>query len=56
MGKSNKVFRKTIRLELGNRTARSTVGLQRIKDWTLWKGQPPPKQKKKQRVEQELVM
>jgi hypothetical protein len=40
MGKSNEVFRKTTGMEFGKWTARSTVGLQRIKDSILWKGQP----------------
>jgi hypothetical protein len=41
-----KNYRKTTGLELEKQTAKFTVGLQKIKDWTLWRGQPPPKQKK----------
>jgi hypothetical protein len=42
MGNSNEVFRKTIGLEFGKRAAGSSVALQNIKYWTLWKGRPPP--------------
>jgi hypothetical protein len=38
MGKNNMVIGKTVGLEFGKRIARYAVGLQRIKDWTLWKG------------------
>jgi hypothetical protein len=46
MGKRNELFGKTIGLEFGKRTARSTVGMQRIKDWTLWKVSPLRNRKK----------
>jgi hypothetical protein len=49
-------FSKTMRLEIAKQIARSTVGMQKIKCWTLWRGQPPPKWEKKLQVEQELVM
>jgi hypothetical protein len=39
-------YRKTTTLEIIKRTAGSSVRLQRIKDWTLWRGQNPPKQLK----------
>jgi hypothetical protein len=39
-------FRKTRRLEIAKRTARSTVGMRKIKGWTLWRGRLPAKQKK----------
>jgi hypothetical protein len=42
----NKIIRKTLVLEIMNRIARSSVRMQKIRDWTLWRGQPPPKQKK----------
>jgi hypothetical protein len=51
-----KTYRKSTGLEITQRIARSTVGLQRIKDWTLWKGRPPQKWKEKQQVEWKLVM
>jgi hypothetical protein len=33
--------------------AGSSVGLQQGKDWTLWRGQPPPKRKKRLQAEEE---
>jgi hypothetical protein len=45
-------------LRIGNREANCqicTVGLQRIKDSTLWRGLPPPK-RKKNGTEEEPVM
>jgi hypothetical protein len=40
MGKNNKVFRKTMHLEFIKRANWTSSGLQRIKDWTLWRGRP----------------
>jgi hypothetical protein len=40
------IFRKTRKLEMDVRTARSTIEKQKIKKWTLWRGRPPPKRKK----------
>jgi hypothetical protein len=40
------IYKKSTELEIAKRIARCTVGLQRMKDWTLWKGRPPPKRKK----------
>jgi hypothetical protein len=37
------IYRKSTGLEIAKRIARYTVGLKRIKDWTLWRGQPPTK-------------
>jgi hypothetical protein len=58
-GKSDEIYRKTIRLDLGKRIARSSVTSwkmwnrtmlrslppleQKTKEWTLWRGRPPPK-------------
>jgi hypothetical protein len=53
---AGQIFGKTFRLENAKRIARSTVGLRTNKDWTLWRGRPPPKRKKKRKVEQEPVM
>jgi hypothetical protein len=50
-GNLDTTFRKTMRLEITRRIAKSTVGLQKIKGWTLWRGQPPPKQKKRLHME-----
>jgi hypothetical protein len=49
-------FSKTTRLEIAKQIARSTVGMRRARNWTLWRGRPPPKRKKKLRVEREPVM
>jgi hypothetical protein len=51
-----KTYRKSSGLEIAERIARSTIGLQRIKDWTSWKGRPPPKWQKKLQVEREPFM
>jgi hypothetical protein len=56
MGNVDTIFRKTTRLESAKRIARSTVGIQKIRNWTLWRGRPLPKWKTKQQVEQEPVM
>jgi hypothetical protein len=37
-GSVTKTYRKSTGLEIAKRNAVSTVGLQRNKDWTLWKG------------------
>jgi hypothetical protein len=47
-GNLDTTFRKTTRLGIAKRIAGSVVALQRIKKWTLWRGRPPPKRKKKQ--------
>jgi hypothetical protein len=44
-------FGKTSGLKFAERVSRSTVRLQRIKKWILWRGRPPPKRKKKLRTE-----
>jgi hypothetical protein len=56
MGKTNEIFWKTIGPEFGKRAARFNSGLQRIKNWALRKGRPPPKRKKKLQVEREPAM
>jgi hypothetical protein len=40
------IFRRIRRLEVAKRTARSTVEMQKMKDWTLWRDRPSPKRKK----------
>jgi hypothetical protein len=47
MGNGNKVYSKTIRLDIAKRTFRSTAEMQKMKEWTLWRGRPPPKRKKR---------
>jgi hypothetical protein len=49
-------FGKTTGTEFAERVGRSTIGLQKIRDWTLWRGRPPPKRKKELQVEQEPAM
>jgi hypothetical protein len=51
-----KIDKKTTCQETVKRIARSPVGLQTIKFWTLWRGQPPLKWNEKQETEQEPVM
>jgi hypothetical protein len=48
-----KIIRKTRRLEVAKQTARSTVEMQKMKDWTLWWGRPPLKQEKKLQIQEE---
>jgi hypothetical protein len=45
--RAGRIFEKTFRLEGVKRIARSTVGLLTNENWTLWRGRPPPKWKKK---------
>jgi hypothetical protein len=47
------ISEKTRRLEVAKRTARSTVEMHTMKDWTLWRGGPPPKRKKKLQIQEE---
>jgi hypothetical protein len=56
MGNSIEVFGKAIGLQFRKRAARSSVMLRNTKNWTLWRGQPPPKRKKRLHTEQEPVM
>jgi hypothetical protein len=46
-----KIYRKTIGLEIARQIARPSVRLRTLKDWTLWSGRPPPKQKKRPHTE-----
>jgi hypothetical protein len=34
-------------METEKRIVRSSTGLRKVSDWTLWRGQPPPKWKKR---------
>jgi hypothetical protein len=47
------MFTKTRRLVVAKRTARATVEMQKMKNWTLWRGLPPPKRKKKLQIQVE---
>jgi hypothetical protein len=50
-GNVDTTFRKTMRLKIAKRIARSTVGLQQIKGRSLWRGWLPQKQKKRLHME-----
>jgi hypothetical protein len=52
MGNGNKFFGKTIH----KASKLDSSGLQRMMDWTLWRGRPPPKRKKRPHREEEPVM
>jgi hypothetical protein len=39
-----------------NQVVGTPRGLQTTMDWILWKVRPPPKQKKKLQIQQELIM
>jgi hypothetical protein len=41
------IYWKTIGLEIVNQAVGISTRLRRIRKWTLWRGRPPPKQKKK---------
>jgi hypothetical protein len=56
MRNSNEVFGKTIGLGFGKDAVGSPVELQKIKNWTVWRGRPPLKQKKEQETVEEPVM
>jgi hypothetical protein len=55
-GNLDTTFSKTTRLEIAKRIARSTAGMRKIKCWTLWRGRPSPKRKRKRRAEREPIM
>jgi hypothetical protein len=42
--------RKAFRLEFVNPAAGMASGLQQIRNWRVWRGQPPPKQKRNLRT------
>jgi hypothetical protein len=46
-----RIFGKTYRLETAKRIAGSSVGLQKMRDWTLWRGRQPQKRKKRLHTE-----
>jgi hypothetical protein len=52
-GKLGTTFRKTTKLEIAKRIARSAAGMRKMKGWTLSRDQPPPKWKKKRHMEEE---
>jgi hypothetical protein len=44
---SSRTFRKIVELEIEKQIVRSSTGLQEVGDWTLWRGWPPLKRKKR---------
>jgi hypothetical protein len=42
----NKIFKKTLGLEIGKPAVGISSGLRTIKDWALWRGRLPPKRSK----------
>jgi hypothetical protein len=42
---SGRIFRKSIELEVRNQTVGTSIGLHKMSDWALWRGQPVPKTK-----------
>jgi hypothetical protein len=53
---SGRIFRKMIRLGITKQIARSSVRMRKMRDWTLWRGLPPPKGKKRLHSEEEPEM
>jgi hypothetical protein len=41
-----RIFRKTVKLVILKQIVRTSIRLQKMSDWTLWRGQPPSKRKK----------
>jgi hypothetical protein len=52
----NKTVRKTFGLEVTKPAVQFPIGLQKMSDWTLWRGRPPQKRKKRLYTEQEPDM
>jgi hypothetical protein len=46
-----RIYWKTSRLEILKRAVGISSGLRRTKEWTLWRGRPPPEHKKKSCME-----
>jgi hypothetical protein len=50
------VYRTTVGLKITKQVVGSSRGLRRIRQWTLWRGRPPPKRKKEFQVQREPIM
>jgi hypothetical protein len=48
---SGGIFMKTVELEVAKQIVGTFIMLLKMSDWALWRGQPPPKQKKRLRTE-----
>jgi hypothetical protein len=44
--KTSEIYKKTIRLEVVKRAIEMSTSLLKIRDWTLWRGSPPPKRRR----------
>jgi hypothetical protein len=55
-GPTYKILKMTLELEFLKRALGMSIGLQQMRNWTLWRGRPPPKRKKEPHTEQEPVM
>jgi hypothetical protein len=47
----NKTVRHTFGLEVAKQTVELSIRLQKMSDWTLWRGRPPPERKRQQEPE-----
>jgi hypothetical protein len=45
-GTRKKTPYETVNVEITKRITKFTVGLLPVKNWTMWRGRPPPKRKK----------
>jgi hypothetical protein len=52
----HEVFGQTHRLEVMKQAARFSIKLWKVSDWTSWRSQPPPKQKKRLQITYELEL
>jgi hypothetical protein len=43
----NRSVRETLRLEVVNQVVKTSIGLYKMSDWTLWRGRHPPKWEKR---------
>jgi hypothetical protein len=51
-----KIFYEVLREKIPKQVVETSSRLQQMRNWTLWRGRPPPKRKKEPRTEQETVM
>jgi hypothetical protein len=51
-----KTIKKALDLEIVKQTNKMKSGFGEIRKWTLWRGRPPPKWKKKLQIQQETAM
>jgi hypothetical protein len=40
---SSRIFRKTVELKVMKQIVGTSISQQKMSDWKLWRGQPPPK-------------